>query len=55
MATILRSAAEVLASWWTARWLRAAIVAGGLGQLRGTALFVLNMWSRVRMPSAAGP
>ena len=34
------------------RWL---IALGGLGQLAGTALFVLNMWWRVRMPPAAAP
>jgi len=34
------------------RWL---IALGGLGQLAATALFVLNMWWRVRMPPAAAP
>ena len=34
---------------------RLAIAIGGLGQLAGTALFILNMWTRVRMPTAAPP
>jgi hypothetical protein len=29
--------------------------AGGLGQLAAAVLFVGNMWSRVRMPSASAP
>ncbi len=53
LATAVRSVAEVLAGWWAAPWLRAAVVAGGLGQIAGTALFVINTWSRVRMPAAA--
>jgi cbb3-type cytochrome oxidase subunit 1 len=54
-ATALRAAAEVtvgLAGVLGLRWL---IALGGLGQLAGTALFVLNMWRRVRMPPAAAP
>jgi len=35
--------------------LRLAIAAGGLGQLAGAGLFVLNMWRRVRMPPVAVP
>jgi hypothetical protein len=31
------------------------IAAGGLGQLGGAILFVLNMWWRVRIPAAAAP
>ena len=33
--------------------LRAMIAVGGLGQAGGVVLFVANMWTRVRMPSAA--
>lgn len=35
--------------------LRFPIAGAGLGQLFGAALFVVNMWSRVRMPGAASP
>jgi hypothetical protein len=31
------------------------IAAGGLGQLAGALLFVINMWSRVRMPAVPAP
>ncbi len=52
-ATAVRAGAEigvVLAGALGLRWL---ITLGGLGQLAGAALFVLNMWWRVRMPPAA--
>jgi heme/copper-type cytochrome/quinol oxidase subunit 1 len=52
-ATAVRAGAEigvVLAGALGLRWL---IALGGLGQLAGAALFVLNMWWRVRMPPAA--
>lgn len=52
-ATALRAAAEIGSTLWPSSPLRLAIVAGGLGQLAGASLFVLNMWWRVRMPSAA--
>jgi cbb3-type cytochrome oxidase subunit 1 len=52
-ATALRAAAEVWMGLGGPLGLRGMIVAGGLGQAAGAALFVLNMWSRVRMPSAA--
>jgi len=49
VSTATRATAELAAGAAPqARWL---IAAGGLGQLAGTALFVVNMWSRVRMPS----
>ena len=54
-ATALRALAEVtvaLAGGVGLVWL---IALGGLGQLAGAALFALNMWSRVRMPSGATP
>jgi hypothetical protein len=55
ISTALRAAAEIsvaLAGALGPRWL---IALGGLGQLAGTGLFVLNMWWRVRMPPAAAP
>jgi heme/copper-type cytochrome/quinol oxidase subunit 1 len=55
IATALRAAAEIgvaLAGAFGLRWL---IALGGLGQLAATALFVLNMWWRVRMPPPAAP
>jgi hypothetical protein len=51
LATALRAAAELSAPYWPAPPPRLAIALGGLGQLAGAALFVANMWSRVRMPS----
>jgi heme/copper-type cytochrome/quinol oxidase subunit 1 len=49
-ATAVRASAEVLAGLSGAPPLRWLVAAGGLGQLAGAALFVLNMWPRVRMP-----
>ena len=46
----VRAAAEMLASLSGARVWRIVIALGGLGQLAGAVLFVLNMWSRIRMP-----
>jgi hypothetical protein len=54
-ATALRATAEIAGAFTPAPALRFAIVAGGLGQLIGTVLFVVNMWSRVRMPTAVLP
>ena len=54
LATALRAAAEVLLGATGAAALGWLIAVGGLGQLVGAALFVLNMWWRVRMPPAAG-
>jgi len=48
----LRFTAGPLAGALGLRWL---IALGGLGQLAGALLFVLNMWWRVRMPPAAAP
>lgn len=50
LATPLRAAAEISVALAGAPGLRWLIALGGLGQLAGTALFVLNMWRRVRMP-----
>ena len=53
-ATALRALAEVLLGATGAGGLGWVIAVGGLAQLAGAALFVLNMWWRVRMPPAAG-
>jgi cbb3-type cytochrome oxidase subunit 1 len=50
ISTALRAAAEILAPWSAGPALRWIIALGGLGQLAGAALFVLNMWPRIRMP-----
>ena len=50
LATALRAAGEILAPFSGASAWRLIIAAGGLGQLAGAALFVINMWPRVRMP-----
>jgi|SRR5215470_5259283 len=55
IATAVRAAAEILGSVSSAPVLRLLIAAGGLGQLLGSVLFVVNMWRRVRMPAAASP
>jgi hypothetical protein len=54
-ATALRAAAEVATAVVPLPAGRLAIAAGGLGQLAGALLFVVNMWARVRMPTAAPP
>ena len=54
-ATALRATAEIVGAFTPAPALRLAIVAGGLGQFVGTAMFVVNMWSRVRMPTGVVP
>jgi heme/copper-type cytochrome/quinol oxidase subunit 1 len=53
--TALRASAEILIALVGTGGLRGLIAFGGLGQLAGAALFVLNMWGRVRMPPAVGP
>jgi hypothetical protein len=55
IATVVRAMAEVLLGATGAQPLGPVIALGGLGQLAGAALFVLNMWWRVRMPAAAAP
>ena len=52
VATIVRAAAELGAPYWPGGVPRLAIALGGLGQLAAAGLFVVNMWSRVRMPAA---
>jgi len=55
LSTAVRAAAEILAPSSGASAVRWIIALGGLGQLAGAALFVLNMWSRIRMPAAGSP
>ena len=55
IATAVRAAAELAAPYIPVAAIRILIAAGGLGQLGGTLLFVVNMWSRVRMPAVPGP
>ena len=55
LSTVVRAAAEILAPFSSGPAPRLAIAVGGLGQLAGAALFVANMWWRVRMPAAASP
>jgi cbb3-type cytochrome oxidase subunit 1 len=52
LSTAVRAAAEILLPWSGAPPLRLLVALGGLGQLAGGALFVANMWRRVRMPGA---
>ena len=52
--TAIRAAAEILAPWSGAPALRWVIALGGLGQLAGAALFILNMWPRIRMRACEG-
>jgi len=54
-ATCVRAGAEILAAHLDSPALRAMIALGGLGQAGGIVLFVVNMWTRVRMPAAAPP
>ena len=53
LATAVRGTAEILLGLTGARALGPVVAIGGLGQIAGAALFVLNMWRRVRMPPAA--
>ena len=53
LSTIVRAGAELWAGWSGTPWLRVLVALGSLGQLLGAALFVINMWTRVRMPTAA--
>jgi hypothetical protein len=55
ISTARRAAAEIAGGLSAAPLLRLAIAAGGLGQLAGAALFVANMWHRVRMPAVPPP
>jgi heme/copper-type cytochrome/quinol oxidase subunit 1 len=55
VSTALRAAAELAGGLWPAPLPRLLIAAGGLGQLAGAALFVVNMWHRVRTPVVPPP
>jgi cbb3-type cytochrome oxidase subunit 1 len=55
VATALRSAAELAAGLWGGWGLLLLVTLGGIGQLAAAGLFVVNMWWRVRMPTAAPP
>ena len=55
LSTAARAIAEVLASYAELPGLRAVVAAGGIGQLAGAFLFVVNMWWRVRMPAVSPP
>ena len=55
VATALRALAELGSGLTGAPALRVLIALGGLGQLAGAALFVANMWWRVRMPAVPSP
>jgi heme/copper-type cytochrome/quinol oxidase subunit 1 len=52
VATALRFAAELASPATAAPLVRAAVVAGGLGQIVGVALFFYNMWPRIRTAGA---
>jgi heme/copper-type cytochrome/quinol oxidase subunit 1 len=54
VATGGRAVAEIVVGLTGAPALRAAIVAGGLAQIAAAALFIVNIWWRVRMPARAG-
>jgi heme/copper-type cytochrome/quinol oxidase subunit 1 len=53
--TIVRAAAELSLPLFPTAPLRPLIAIGGLGQVVGAGLFVLNMWWRVRMPAVTPP
>src|SRR5690349_15762031 len=55
LATAMRAAAELAASYTPLAAVRWIVALGGLGQLAGAALFVVNMWPRVRMPAVPPP
>ena len=55
ISTAVRAAAELSAPLLVIPWLRFLIALGGLGQVAGADLFVLNMWWRVRMPVVVPP
>lgn len=48
LATGLRFLTEAARAFTDATWVRVAVVAGGLGQVIGLALFFHTMWSRIR-------
>jgi heme/copper-type cytochrome/quinol oxidase subunit 1 len=55
IATAVRAIAELLLGATGVQGFALLIAAGGVGQIAGAVLFVVNMWWRVRMPAAAAP
>src|SRR5512132_1719712 len=55
ISTGVRAAGEILAGLSGAAALRAAIIAGSLGQIAAAILFITNIWWRVRMPTIPTP
>jgi heme/copper-type cytochrome/quinol oxidase subunit 1 len=53
VSTIVRALAEVVGGLVEVPAIRFGIALAGLGQVAGAVLFVVNMWSRGRMPPAA--
>lgn len=51
-ATALRFGSEVGREWTAALLVRTLVVAGGLGQIGGLALFFYNLWPRIRTVGA---
>jgi heme/copper-type cytochrome/quinol oxidase subunit 1 len=54
-ATVLRFAGEIAREGSAALLVRAIVVAGGLGQIVGLALFFYNLWPRIRTVGARPP
>jgi len=55
VATSVRALGEMLAAHTDSTALRVMIALGGVGQAAGVLLFVVNMWTRVRMPATVPP
>jgi heme/copper-type cytochrome/quinol oxidase subunit 1 len=55
VSTAARACAEMGLALWGTEPLRLLVAIGGLGQLAAAALFAVNMWWRVRMPSVTLP
>ncbi len=53
--TALRATAEIATGIAGVPALRVLVAVASFGQLAGAALFVINMWWRVRMPVVATP
>ncbi|HEY8485090.1 MAG TPA: hypothetical protein VIL13_10795 [Longimicrobiales bacterium] len=48
LGTGVRLLAEVLRAWFGGGWLAYGVVAGGVGQAAGLAVYFWTMWSRIR-------
>jgi heme/copper-type cytochrome/quinol oxidase subunit 1 len=55
VSTAVRAGAELTAPLFALPRLSYVVALGGLGQVAGAGLFVLNMWWRVRMPVVTPP